>query len=383
MSRIEHLFQPSFSIIVLVMALVLLAVVAIPVRATVYNDYYGSYGGDRWSDWKDDYRDDYLTNNKSHATPPFAPRATFGGCYISENGKLLDDLDCDKVVDINDNCLGVPNPAQADQNKNGLGDACDLVVDKIVIDPPVVQEGRAFLTTATLTNYRSYDIRNLELRIQVPELGLEQVKYVDILKSGDQGRYEFFLRLPDCVKQKDYDAVLFVEWPKSPGLVESFYIPFKIGVSSSGWCESDGTKKGKSIINILDIQDIDPILGGVYPFTIVNNEDNDMAYTLSVEGTDGWGSYEFLPRSLIVVPKGESRKGTLTIFADKGATGEHGFTVTLRSNKDAQQVMLSARIKQKEPGPSSRLLMQIGIFAVGLVILLLAVALMAGKKKKR
>lgn len=93
--------------------------------AVVYHDYYGPYGGDEWTSWEEDY----LENNKSHATPPFAPRQTFGGCVIvAKSGDLLEDVDCDKAIDMADNCVGVANPDQSDQNENGLGDACDLIV---------------------------------------------------------------------------------------------------------------------------------------------------------------------------------------------------------------------------------------------------------------
>jgi hypothetical protein len=358
--------------------LILAALVALPLSsAVVYHDYYGPYGGDTFLTWQQDY----LLNNKSHATPPFYPQETFGGCYIATaENQVLQDSDCDKVPDIVDNCPFTPNPDQADQNNNGIGDACDLVVDKIVLDPSVVLEGRAFTATATLTNNRAYDLRNLKLTFQVPELGLEQTEYVDTIKTGQQVHYEFFLRTPNCAATKDYDLVLFVEWPKSPGVQESFHVAGKMGLKGSENCSALGpTDQGTSVINILDIQDVDPTLGGAYPFTIVNNEAESQAYVLSVDGTDDWGSYQIEPRSLIVVPAGESQTGVLTIFANPGATGEHGFSLTLRSKNDAKQVMLTARIKQLEPGMSGRAFVQLAIFVVGAIILVVAFAVAAQK----
>ena len=352
--------------------LMILSLLIVPgAMATVYHDYYGSYGGDEWVSWEEDW----LENDKSHATPPFRPRWDDLGCAIlGPENTLLDDVDCDKIPDPIDNCLGVPNPDQSDQNQNGLGDPCDLVVDKIELDPQVVLEGRAFTVTATMTNYRPYDLRNLQLTVQVPELGLEQKEYVDLIAGGKQDHYLFYFRLPNCVHEKDYDVVLFVEWPAAPGQQEFFYIPTRVGVTSSGLCDPEGTREGKSIINILDIQDVDEN-GGIYPFTIVNAEAASQAYVLTVEGTEDWGNYEIRPRSLIIVPAGESREGELVIYANEDAEGEHGFVLTLRSKSDAHQELLSARIKQEAPGPSNRAWLQFGIFIAVLIILAASVGI--------
>lgn len=358
---------------VLLVASIAILLAALPgAAADVIHDYYGPYGGDDWIDiWED-----YEKYNKSHGTPPFSPRQSFGGCYIADkNYKLIEDLDCDAIPDPIDNCIGVANTDQLDQNQNGLGDACDLVVDVIEIDPPVVMEGRAFLVTAKLTNYRPFVLRNVELTVQVPELGLEQQVYVDRIEPGEQGRYEFFFRLPGCVRTKEYDTVLFIAMPKGPGTQEFFYIPTRMAVSASGLCEAEPTTRGKTIVNIIDIQDVDPIDGAVYPFTIINNEFDGQAYVLSVEGLDDWGEWEIRPRTLIVVPPGESREGELVVFTKPGASGEQGFLLTLTSKRDAQQLLLTARALQEQPGMSRRLFLQFGLFIVALILILFGFAL--------
>ncbi len=49
---------------------------------------------------------------------------------------VTDDYDCDGIPDAYDNCVGMPNPDQADNNKNIIGDVCEAAVT-IKTPPPV------------------------------------------------------------------------------------------------------------------------------------------------------------------------------------------------------------------------------------------------------
>ena len=58
--------------------------------------------------------------------------------HLARNGVELsvnEDWDCDGVADAYDNCVGMPNPAQADSDANGVGDVCEAV-SFVKADPP-------------------------------------------------------------------------------------------------------------------------------------------------------------------------------------------------------------------------------------------------------
>lgn len=49
-----------------------------------------------------------------------------GSAQASDDpGSCLDDFEEDKILNCNDNCVGVPNTAQTDSDGDGFGNACD------------------------------------------------------------------------------------------------------------------------------------------------------------------------------------------------------------------------------------------------------------------
>jgi hypothetical protein len=275
---------------------------------------------------------------------------TFGGCFISTGKGLLPDIDCDKVPDVIDNCPVVPNPDQFDQTQNGLGDACDLIIERVEADPPVMLQGRSFTTNLLLTNYREYDLRNLRVQVEVPVLGISEHATIGVLPTLATTELELTMRAPECAMPGEYDLVLVVEYPYTAGKKEVFSQPIRIAVQESGQCPVQPTTLDKTIVDIIDIQDVDPVEGAVYPFTVTNNEPISKAYVLDIDGTADWGYSQIEPGTLMVVPPGESRHGLLHVWANEGVTGERGFLLTVQAKDDIKQVPLIADM----PEPPSK-----------------------------
>src|SRR3989344_1008871 len=65
--------------------------------------------------------------------PAFSVQANT--CAISTGHGLLQDVECDRVPDIIDNCPGFFNPDQKDANSNSVGDTCDRWYQETIAPP--------------------------------------------------------------------------------------------------------------------------------------------------------------------------------------------------------------------------------------------------------
>lgn len=307
---------------------------------------------------------------------------SFGGCYISTGKGLLDDLDCDKVPDYIDNCPHANNPAQWDQTGNGLGDACDLVINIVDPEPPVVLQGRTFITNVDITNYREYEMRNLRLKVEVATLGISETYYLPNVLPGQSAYEEAILRIPVCAWPGEHRVDAIIEYPYAAGHKEVLIESVTIAVDVSGACPMEPTTSDKTVVDVLEIQDIHPD-GGVYPYTITNNEGYGKAYVLSIEGTEPWGYSQIEPRTLVYVPAGESREGALTIWANEGYEGEFGFILTIQARDDIKQLPLLADIVEEvETSPLTQLQWAFAGIIIVAILLILIVLLIVRKVKE-
>ncbi len=308
----------------------------------------------------------------------------FKGCVISNPDGVFNDVDCDHVPDIVDNCPLVQNPVQADGDKNGRGDLCDLVIDEIVLEPSEPIQGRSLLVRAASFNNRPYPLRNALMKVEIPSLGISQSMPLPLIDAGQRVFSDMLVRIPECAPPRDTDVVVIVEYPLEPGVKEVFSNSVRVPIRKSGLCPLD-PGEDLTVVDILEIQDVNPETGAVYPFTIKNNWPESKAYILTVTGHEAWGFIEIDPGSVIVIPPGGSREGQLRVFAREGVTGEKSFTLTVRASDDIKQKVLLADIPEpaKEYDPKNdQFIMGLVMFII-LLVIIVAVLVYLGEKRKR
>lgn len=310
----------------------------------------------------------------------------FRGCVMLTEDGQFDDSDCDKVPDIADNCPLTHNPDQFDMGRNGIGDACDLIISSLRIEPETPIQGRSIVATVQVMNNRAYRVNDLAVRLEVPRLGLYATERISAIDPGRIATKELIVRLPDCAPLQATDIVAIVEHTYAPRQVEVFSAAVRVPVAASGNCAIDNPSADRTIVDIIEAQDVNSVEGALYPFTIKNNEAESKAYVLSIDGLEAWGYGEIYPGSVIVIPPGEARDGAIRVWSYPEWTGRQSFTFTVQARDDAKQQLLVADITpppqeiQQVPA-GTRLLL--GVLAFILVGALLVAFLFYAKRHKK
>jgi len=312
-------------------------------------------------------------------------------CMISTGigHRLLPDIDCDGVVDMEDNCPYITNPMQRDAERNGLGDACDLYIESISTNPAdFVFNGRAFNTIVTLINNRDYNIRNLKVRVIVPELGIESVQYVDNLEVCSAETIEFFLRAPMCAPMYDYKIIVEASFMNVFGEMEGIPGVSSIRVIPDKYCQmilENNQTIGNTFIDVMEIQDVYKGQEAVFPIRVSNREFNDKEYIFTVTGIDEWGYARIEPGSLIIVPSETERIVDLYVGAYNNvgvAPGERVFVVSVQSGEEVQRFLLIANVKESGVVDNSFLwFFSLRVLLIGGVVVLIIIGLVIGIKK--
>ncbi len=317
-----------------------------------------------------------------HPRPPRPPRGThFQGvqffpdqyqthppetCAISTGHGLLDDLDCDKIPDKKDNCPQTPNPRQLDQNKNGLGNACDITIQRMDIANNKLTCGRATVINAQITNNRKIGFKTVKATLTSQNLALEQTKYIDNLEPGSAQRVELTSRIPLQAEPGSYNLNLNLQYHVADRLEHTS--------TSKNIQVQEGTCKQQpqdSLVAVKEIQDIKPGKTAVYPIKITNTHDRAYSYTFDVKGID-FGYYSIDPGSLTIIEPGETKTIYLNVYANQQAKeGEKTFVFEVNKEKEAEQIVLVASILPNEEKQSSYTWLWTIAFLIAILVVLI------------
>ncbi|MEK6964531.1 MAG: hypothetical protein AABX70_09010 [Nanoarchaeota archaeon] len=238
-------------------------------------------------------------------------------CAISTGHGLLQDVECDRVPDIVDNCPGFFNPNQADSNHNSVGDTCDQW-------------------------YQSTVLHQSQPQPQVKMVSQKPVQKV-VLKQAPQ-------KVAEPTQTMSEEA-----FPYATVLTE------------------------ETQVKLLSQHDV--AAGGagvVYPIRVLNKANRIKQYSLIAFNVDAFGTYRFDPGSVVLINPGQEKTLYLYVQADSTArVGEHAFTVRIESGSEMAQATLRANIfgDREEHLGEFQLSDRLGIILLTVLVLILLAGL--------
>ncbi len=300
------------------------------------------------------------------------------GCAIRAPSGLVPDRDCDGIDDFHDNCKYVPNTDQADSNRNGIGDKCDLLVTSIDLDPGTqVQQGSFFTVRVQLINNKDYGITDIQARIRNDALAVDLPSHIDAMRPGEQRIVDFVVKVPGCAAPGRYELTFTTDHTEgAKTYTQTLYQRIEV-VRQDGACAASDTVLDNTVIDTITQQEAAPGESVIYPITITNLNGEAKTYTIGLGDINGIGTYRIDPASTFTVPAGKSQAVYLYVQTESFApVGRNTLDLALGSGDETQTVTLGLRIIKSVGASMAQVLMS--VLQIALVIVVLGLIVGAG-----
>lgn len=298
------------------------------------------------------------------------------GCALQTDGGLVNDRDCDGWDDFRDNCKYTPNADQRDSNRNGVGDACDLLITTIDLDPATeVEQGQFFTVRVTLLNNKEYSIDDIQARIRNLGLDMDLTSFVERMAPDERRTIEFVLKAPGCAAPGRYELAFTTDHYEGDRAFTQLSYQRITLLEKPGACVSDETVLGNTVLDTITLQEAEPGDRVIYPLTILNLNPEAKSYRLSLDSISYLGSYRIDSEQTFTVPAGKSHTAYLYIETERFApAGRNTLRLNLESEGETEQTTLTLRIIKSSSAPLAKI---IGT-AVNIALVLIVLALIIG-----
>lgn len=300
------------------------------------------------------------------------------------------DGDCDGIADAYDNCPEEQNSDQADTNYNGRGDACDALIQLVVIQPDShLRQGEFGHITVRVVNNREDALRDVTIRMRNDQLGIDAEQTISDIPRGADATMDFWLRIPKCAKVGEHHLSLMLSQRAGSGVASAETGSHTITVEKGDVCGTSDSALDSTIINAFDTVDLDQGESTIIPITIINLGDEQATYTIAVSGFSDAGTWRIDPTAKIIIPAGASHTANLYLFADDAAqAGKRKLSLQISAEGKSTTVEIEAYIRgsiAKITRPAIAPLLVYGLLIPMLVLLLamaILIAIIRSKKKE-
>jgi|GEM_PF-6478853 len=248
----------------------------------------------------------------------------------------------------------------------------DVTIKDLFVRPgDSVRAGTALLAQARLENFGAKDESDLRVILKIPELGLQQIAYIDELTSDDEkNTEELYFSIPACAAPGNYQLQAQVDFAQ--GHSKSAVKTFPFVITEGTLCNA--LTGPKSLVTVgggnSDATQGDAV---IVPFNIKNNDRMAKTYQVTVAADAALANYMITPGAAIVVKAGETVGGAVQLLVSStAASGAHVTTVAIRSGEEIVGQSTITTTVTALPQPTSGLTDILLILVIFVVILTVA-----------
>lgn len=261
--------------------------------------------------------------------------------------------------------------------------------DFFITPSDTIEAGRALSFKVKVKNYGNYDLDDVKVKVEIPELDIMTYETIDTLEKDETQSFEaLLLRIPSDAESGEYEVVATVEFDKYESVEESAMITIiePKGTPCTGTsCGTSSPGLTKTVVTMPSSVDvITGSQGSVYPILVENKGDASKTYVLSVSGVSDWGTAAFEPSSVFVLKAGQSQTVYLKLAPSKNAEpGDKVMKITITAGDEMRDTTVIASLKQgtAKAAGSSSLKSVLEWFLIILIVVLIVLGLVVAFRK--
>lgn len=235
-----------------------------------------------------------------------------------------------------------------------------------------VEAGRPLFTTVRVENIGDKDEDDVEVRVSIPDLGVEAISYIDDLERDDStSNDELYMRIPKNAEEGLYDIVVEVTYNNGHSFVSTTKQLFIQGVVSDDQIAGDG-----NIVVSVDStsKSVEQGKAVVYRIELANLGTKAGVISASVVGSGNWASSRVDPSQITVQPDSVEELFVYLSVNDNAQVGMNAFAVELISGgKKVGELSLTADVVRGSGGAwdDVRKALVIGFVVLAIILILL------------
>jgi len=305
-------------------------------------------------------------------------------CSVSTEQGLVQDSDCDSVPDPYDNCPLEPNSLQTDLDRNGIGDACDLVITEARVDPDShLRQGEIARILVQLFNNQQLPITDIQVRVLNDDLRIDQIQEMPFMPAGEAAILAYHARIPPCAAPDEYPITITSAF-RDAGRSARATARITLTVERSDACGAAAGPLDTTVIDVRDRADIDRGENALFPIRITNLGDEQATYSVRATDTEGWATWRVDPDATVSLTSGRDAILALTVETDDDALpGPRTVTVQVTSGQQTTEVPIAVYLRGPLRASPWIAVLQTGLLLIFLLLLTVAVAISARRYRRR